>query len=190
VSLADILTPRQLDIARCIAQGLTLKEIAAELGIAVVAVKGYCYADDGIFNRLGVTKSVQVARMVWDEQATRTGTEDLLVLMIKTLLTDDERQRVLAKVATMNEPTEKPKDPRGWQVREGATHWIPEAIPATTSPDNRAWTDYRDDDCQLRRHQPDGCNGSQRVRVASPLFPGARVRVKACEGGWEAVKDG
>jgi hypothetical protein len=89
----------------------------------------------------------------------------------------------------MSEQVEKPKDARGWQVREDATHWVMEAIPASTSPESRAWTDYRNDDCQLRRRKPEGCDGSQQVRVASPLFPGMRVKVKAMEGGWEAVRE-
>jgi DNA-binding CsgD family transcriptional regulator len=157
MSLADTLTPRQLDIVRLALQELTVKEIAAELGLTYAQVRAGINGWNGIYERLGVRGMVGVARIALEDG--------------------------------MGDTPEQP-DARGWQVREGATHWIPEAIPATTSPDNRAWTDYRDDDCQLRRHQPDGCNGSQRVRVASPLFPGARVRVKACEGGWEAVKDG
>jgi SH3-like domain-containing protein len=122
----------------------------------------HIYNPGGIFERLGVTNNVGVAWAVWSDEA---------------------------EGVTVSETPEKP-EARGWQVREGAVHWIPETIPATTSPESRAWTDYRNDDCQLRRRRPEGCDGSQQVRVTSPLFPGARVRVKACEGGWEAIKDG
>jgi DNA-binding CsgD family transcriptional regulator len=155
MSLSDLLTPRQLEVVRLALHEMTVREIAAELGLTYAQVRATIDGWNGIYERLGVRGMVGVARIALEEG--------------------------------MSDTPEKP-DQRGWQVREGATHWVPEAIPATTSPDDRAWTDYRDDDCQLRRHKP--CDGSQQVRVPSPLFPGARVRVKACEGGWEAVKDG
>ncbi len=157
MSLADLLAPRQLEVVRLALQEMTVREIAAGLGLTYAQVRGAFDGWNGIYERLGVRGMVGVARIAWEEG--------------------------------MGDTTEEP-EARGWQVREGSTHWVPEAIPATTSPDNRAWTDYRDDDCLLRRRQPAGCNASQRVRVSSPLFPGMRVRVKACEGGWEAVKDG
>jgi DNA-binding CsgD family transcriptional regulator len=157
VSLSDLLTPRQLEIARCISRGMLGKEIAAELGVSYTTVRAHIYNPSGIFERLGVGNNVGVAWAVWSDEA---------------------------EGAIVSEPIENKPTARGWQVREGAVHWVPETLPAG----EQAWTDYREDDCMLRRQKP--CDGSQPVRVTSPLFPGARVRVKACEGGWEAVKDG
>jgi len=156
VSLADILTPRQLEIAHCIARGMLGKEIAAELGTSYATVRAHIYNPGGIFERLGATNNVGVAWAVWS----------------------DEAEGVMVSDPAENKPTE-----RGWQVREGSIHWIPEALPAG----EQAWTDYRDDDCTLRRRKP--CDGSQPVRVTSPLFPGYRVKVQAQEGGWTAVRE-
>lgn len=149
--LADVLTPRQLAVARLVARGLIGKEIAAELGVAYETVRSTLYNPGGVCERLGARGVVDVARAVWEDG--------------------------------MAERAEEPVE-RGWDVRPDAVHWVPDPLPAG----DPAWTDYRGDDCQLRRRKPD--ERSRPVVVAEPLFPGDRARVRATDGGWEAVKVG
>lgn len=64
VSLSDILTPRQLDIARCIARGLTLTDAAEALGLSLWTVRQHCYDGGGLYERLGAHSKADIARMV------------------------------------------------------------------------------------------------------------------------------
>jgi DNA-binding NarL/FixJ family response regulator len=57
-TLLDTLTERETDVLRCIARGLSNKEIAADLHLSVGTVKGYVSA---IFGKLGVADRTQAA---------------------------------------------------------------------------------------------------------------------------------
>lgn len=61
----ELLTARQEDILRLLAEGKSNRDIAAELGVSVSAAGNFVYA---IYNRIGVNNRVQAARW-YDEHA-------------------------------------------------------------------------------------------------------------------------
>ena len=150
--LAERLTATQLRIVQLAAQEMTVKEIAAEMGLTYHQVRAQINGWNGIYERLDVRGMVGACRALWESE-----------------------------MSEQAEP-EKPVE-RGWQVRQDAVHWLPEALPAGEP----AWTDYRGDDCLLRRRKHD--DRSNPVRVNEPLFPSARVKVKPQGGEWVAVRE-
>jgi DNA-binding NarL/FixJ family response regulator len=52
-----LLTEREMAVVRCVADGLTNKEVAAELGVSPHTVKNYLFR---IFDRLGVSSRVEL----------------------------------------------------------------------------------------------------------------------------------
>lgn len=55
-----LLSPRETDVARCVGRGLTDKEIARELGIALPSVRTYLQR---VFEKLGVHRRAALARL-------------------------------------------------------------------------------------------------------------------------------
>jgi hypothetical protein len=156
MSLSDRLTPRQLDIARCIARGLTLAETAAELGLSLWTVRQRCHdGDDCLYRRLGARNAVDVARAVYLEEGMG------------------------------EQPTESKPAERDWTVREGVIHYIPDTIPAGEV----GYTDYRNDDCQLRRWKWDDRAKPVRAPSETPLLPGMRAIVRSVNGEYVAERE-
>lgn len=57
------LSPREVDVLRLLAQGLTGPEIADELGLAVQTAK---FHTTNLFQKLGVRSRVAAARIAWE----------------------------------------------------------------------------------------------------------------------------
>lgn len=57
----ELLTPRELDVAKCVARGLLNKQIADELGLALATVKMH---RGNVTRKLGVHSSVAIAQML------------------------------------------------------------------------------------------------------------------------------
>lgn len=55
-------TPREMDILRCLIDGLTLRETAAHLGITIQTVKNHRVK---LYIRLGVSKLAQAVRVAY-----------------------------------------------------------------------------------------------------------------------------
>lgn len=66
------LTPRQLEVVRCVGEGLTNYQVAKELGISEWTVVNHMR---DIMRRLGCTSRVQVARWAWANPVARAGPE-------------------------------------------------------------------------------------------------------------------
>lgn len=56
----EALSPRELEVARCVARGLTDKEIARELGVTQASVRTYLQR---VFEKLGVHRRAALARL-------------------------------------------------------------------------------------------------------------------------------
>ena len=82
------------------------------------------------------------------------------------------------------QPTDAKPTERDWTVREGVVHAVPEAIAAG----EQGWTDYRGDDCQIRRRKPDDRSKPVRTPASSPLLPGERVIVRSMGGEYVAER--
>lgn len=65
-SKLDVLTPREREIARCVADGATNKLVAKRLSVSDVTVKAHLTT---IFQKLGVSGRVQLALLLSDQQA-------------------------------------------------------------------------------------------------------------------------
>jgi predicted ATPase/DNA-binding CsgD family transcriptional regulator len=62
----EALTPRQLEIARCIGKDMNTREIARQLGISERTVEGHV---DAIFDRLGFDRRPQIANWIREHDA-------------------------------------------------------------------------------------------------------------------------
>lgn len=58
--MATLLTPREIEVVRMVAKGLTNKEIASELGIADGTVKIHLH---NIYEKLGIARRAELARV-------------------------------------------------------------------------------------------------------------------------------
>jgi DNA-binding NarL/FixJ family response regulator len=67
------LTPRERDVATLIAEGMTNREIAARLGLAVSTVKDHVHR---ILFRMKVTSRLAVARAVFTDRSTAAAADD------------------------------------------------------------------------------------------------------------------
>ncbi|HEY6293433.1 MAG TPA: response regulator transcription factor, partial [Terriglobia bacterium] len=58
---APLLTKREMAVVRCVAEGLTNREVAAQLGLSEHTVKNYMFR---IFDKLGVSSRVELVLYV------------------------------------------------------------------------------------------------------------------------------
>jgi two-component system nitrate/nitrite response regulator NarL len=65
----DLLSKRQVDVVRLVAQGMTNRDVAAQLGLSEHTIRNYLFE---IFNRIGVSTRVELVRFfLYNEQAER-----------------------------------------------------------------------------------------------------------------------
>lgn len=65
-SVVDELTPRELDVAKCLGEGMEYREIASALSIQPVTVRNYI---QDIYAKLGVNNKVEVARLMFEDES-------------------------------------------------------------------------------------------------------------------------
>jgi DNA-binding NarL/FixJ family response regulator len=64
-----LLTEREMTVVQCVAEGLTNREVAAQLNLSEYTVKNYMFR---IFDKLGVSSRVELVLFVASQMASTT----------------------------------------------------------------------------------------------------------------------